>query len=125
MRGLLESYELRTADTLADALTLLAEESGAWTLLAGGTDLMVHLAAGTLPPGKFLSIWGLDELRGIMAGLGISALLRLTVPGLPVYTPPRYIFAALLVSVVTGLLAGVVPARRAALLHPIDALRTE
>jgi putative ABC transport system permease protein len=67
----------------------------------------------------------LGGIAGILTGLGISALLRVTVPGLPVYTPPGYIAAALLVCAVTGLLAGVVPARRAALLHPIEALRTE
>jgi CO/xanthine dehydrogenase FAD-binding subunit len=39
--------------------------AGAWTPLAGGTDLMVVLAAGSLPPGRYLSIWQLDELRGI------------------------------------------------------------
>jgi putative ABC transport system permease protein len=67
----------------------------------------------------------LGGIAGIVIGLGISAILRVAVPGLPVYTPPRYIAAALLVCAVTGLLAGVVPARRAALLHPIEALRTE
>jgi putative ABC transport system permease protein len=67
----------------------------------------------------------LGGIAGILTGLGVSALLRATVPGLPVYTPPRYIAAALLVCAVTGLLAGVVPARRAAMLHPIEALRTE
>jgi putative ABC transport system permease protein len=67
----------------------------------------------------------LGGIAGIFTGLGISALMRLTVPGLPVYTPPGYIAAALLVCALTGLLAGVVPARRAALLHPIEALRTE
>jgi putative ABC transport system permease protein len=67
----------------------------------------------------------LGGIAGILIGLGISTLLRLTVPGLPVYTPPGYIAAALVVCALTGLLAGVVPARRAALLHPIEALRTE
>jgi putative ABC transport system permease protein len=62
---------------------------------------------------------------GIVAGLGIAALLRLAVPRLPVYTPPEYIAAALAVSLVTGLLAGVMPARRAASLDPVEALRTE
>jgi putative ABC transport system permease protein len=58
-------------------------------------------------------------------GLGIAALLRLGVPGMPVYTPPRYIAAALLVSLATGLLSGVLPARRAASLDPVEALRAE
>jgi len=62
---------------------------------------------------------------GVAAGLGIAALLRLAVPGMPVYTPPRYIAAALLVSLVTGLLSGVLPARRAASLDPVEALHTE
>jgi putative ABC transport system permease protein len=62
---------------------------------------------------------------GVAAGLGIAALLRLAVPGMPVYTPPRYIAAALVVSLVTGLLSGVLPARRAASLDPVEALHTE
>jgi len=53
----------------------------------------------------------------------IARLLKFAVPGMPVYTPFYYIVAALLVSVITGLLSGVVPARRAALLNPVDALR--
>jgi putative ABC transport system permease protein len=62
---------------------------------------------------------------GVVAGLGIAVLLRLAVPGMPVYTPPRYIAAALLVSLVTGLVSGVLPARRAASLDPVEALHTE
>jgi putative ABC transport system permease protein len=62
---------------------------------------------------------------GVAAGLGIAALLRLAVPGMPVYTPPRYIAAALFVSLITGLLSGVLPARRAASLDPVEALHTE
>jgi putative ABC transport system permease protein len=62
---------------------------------------------------------------GVAAGLGIAVLLRLAVPGMPVYTPPRYIAAALLVSLITGLLSGVLPARRAASLDPVEALHTD
>ena len=59
------------------------------------------------------------------AGLGIAWLIKLGVPGLPVQTPLVYVFAALGISVVVGLLSGVMPARRAASLDPVDALRAE
>jgi putative ABC transport system permease protein len=68
---------------------------------------------------------GLGGVAGLASGLGIAALLRAAVKGLPVYTPVEYVFAALAVSVCTGLVAGVLPARRAARLDPIEALRAE
>jgi len=67
----------------------------------------------------------LGGLAGIAIGLGLGALLRLAVPGLPVETPVRFVLAGLATSVATGLLAGVAPARRAAALDPIEALRAE
>jgi putative ABC transport system permease protein len=67
----------------------------------------------------------LGGIAGILLGLGISLVLRVSVPGMPVYTPPGYIVAAIAVSAATGLAAGVIPARRAAMLHPIEALRSE
>ncbi len=62
---------------------------------------------------------------GLAAGVGIANLLRAAVPGLPVHTPPEFAAAALAVSLLTGLASGVLPARRAAGLDPIEALRTE
>jgi putative ABC transport system permease protein len=67
----------------------------------------------------------LGGIAGIAFGLGIGALLRLVVPGLPVETPMRFVLAGLVVSFVTGIVAGVAPARRAASLDPIEALRAE
>jgi putative ABC transport system permease protein len=62
---------------------------------------------------------------GVVVGGGLALLARLAVPGLPVYTPLEYVAAALAVSGLTGLVAGVLPARRAALLDPVAALRAE
>jgi CO/xanthine dehydrogenase FAD-binding subunit len=44
----------------------MAREPGVWKPFAGGTDLMVLLEAGKLSHRKFLSIWKLPELRGIV-----------------------------------------------------------
>jgi putative ABC transport system permease protein len=68
---------------------------------------------------------GLGGVAGVVVGLGLGALLRVAVPGLPVETPLRFVVAGLAVSVATGLVSGVAPARRAALLDPIEALRAE
>jgi CO/xanthine dehydrogenase FAD-binding subunit len=67
MRAYLPEYDLRRAESLDDALALLAAEPGAWRPFAGGTDLMVLLESGVLPRGRYLSIWNLSELRGIVA----------------------------------------------------------
>jgi putative ABC transport system permease protein len=64
-------------------------------------------------------------LVGAASGLGLCWLLRVAVPGLPVHTPLEYLAAALVVSLLAGLVSGVGPARRAAGLDPIEALRTE
>jgi putative ABC transport system permease protein len=64
-------------------------------------------------------------VAGVMIGLGTGAALRLVVPGLPIETPLRFVAAGLAVSLLTGLVSGVAPARRAASLDPIEALRAE
>jgi len=56
---------MRRAGTLEEALVLLAQPPGTWRPFAGGTDLMVLLAAGMLRHQQFVSIWGIRELRRI------------------------------------------------------------
>ena len=53
------------------------------------------------------------------------ALVRAAVPGLPMSTPIEAVFAALAMSLLVGIVSGVAPARRAADLDPIEALRAE
>jgi putative ABC transport system permease protein len=52
-------------------------------------------------------------------------LIHLLVPALPVHTPLSFVALAESIAVLIGLLAGVLPARRAARLDAVDALRTE
>jgi CO/xanthine dehydrogenase FAD-binding subunit len=46
MRSDVSEYELVAPGSLDAVLALLAEEPGAWTPIAGGTELMVALGAG-------------------------------------------------------------------------------
>lgn len=69
MRGFLPDYEAVSARSLDEALRLLALPKdpvrGRYVPLAGGTDLMVLLAVGKLPAGRYLDIGSVPELRGL------------------------------------------------------------
>jgi len=68
---------------------------------------------------------GAGGALGLAAGIGIGKLFAELLPGLPFRTPPLFVLLALAVSLAVGLLSGVLPARRAASLDPIEALRAE
>ena len=84
MRSYVPAFEMEAPRDLVSALARLAAEPGEWKPFAGGTDLMVLLEAGKLPPGKYLSIWQLPELRGIEA-----AADHVTLGALTTYTQVR------------------------------------
>ena len=59
---------------------------------------------------------------GYGLGLGGAAIIRALYPVLPAYPPEWAVLAALGTALVTGLVFGVLPARRAAALDPVLAL---
>jgi CO/xanthine dehydrogenase FAD-binding subunit len=65
MRSDPADYELVAPASLQSVVSLLAEQLGAWLPIAGGTDVMVQYAAGTLSARKLVSLWNLPELRWI------------------------------------------------------------
>ena len=65
MRSDPAGYELVAPGSLQAVVSLLAAEPGAWLPIAGGTDVMVQYAAGTLSARKLVSLWNLPELRRI------------------------------------------------------------
>ena len=67
----------------------------------------------------------LGGAAGVAIGLGLGRGHPLARPGLPVETPLSFVLLALGVSLAVGLVSGVSPARRAARLDPIEALRAE
>ena len=68
---------------------------------------------------------GIGGLTGLALGIGGATLLTLAMPALPVHTPLLYVVLAEVLAISIGLVAGVAPARKAASLDPIEALRTE
>ncbi len=81
MSPALDRYQLVTPETLSEALADLAAHPEARPF-AGGTDLMVLLEAGHLPPGRFVNLAKCRELLGIErrdeGGLSIGALTTYT-----------------------------------------------
>lgn len=62
---------------------------------------------------------------GVTLAVGISNLIMLLVPSLPASVPMWAVISGLTVSVGVGLIFGVLPARKAAKLDPIECLRYE
>ena len=56
-------FEYVRPETLHEALTFLAAESGRTKILAGGTDLMIAIRAGEIASPFVLDVSRLDELR--------------------------------------------------------------
>lgn len=138
---------LKTLSNILNILTMAVGALGGISLLVGGVGivtimtiavtertnevgLLVALGAHrrtilSLFLGESIILAALGGALGLLLGVGVSQALRLALPALPVHTPWSFAVGALLMSIIIGLLAGVMPATRASRLDPIDALRAE
>ena len=80
--------------------------------------LLLFLLEGTV-------LAGLGGAAGLVTGFCLAALIQAFVPLLPVHTPWSFVFFAEILSMVIGVVAGIIPARQAARLDPVEALRSE
>ena len=75
--------------------------------------------------GEAIVLAAVGGLSGLVLGIGIAQLLHLALPALPVQVSLLYVVLSEVIAVVIGLAAGVFPARRAARMDPVEALRAE
>jgi putative ABC transport system permease protein len=138
---------LDTLGSVLEVLTFAVGALGSISLLVGGVGIFTIMTIGVrertseigllraLGAGKdqiltlFLAeavvLSAIGGLAGLAAGIGIAGLLDALVPAMPVSYAPLFILLAESVAVIIGLIAGILPAMRAAALEPVEALRAE
>ena len=72
-----------------------------------------------------VSVCLLGGTVGLVVAFGLFLLVAFSFPGFPIRFSPSLVFVALLVSVLTGIFSGFVPAWQASRLNSIEALRYE
>lgn len=138
---------LETLSGILDILTMAVGALGGISLLVGAvgivTIMTISVAERTNEIGLLVALGAqrrtilglflaeavvlaaIGGVLGLLLGTGLAQLLHLAVPDMPVHTPWNFALGAELLAAAIGLLAGVMPARRAASMDAIEALRAE
>lgn len=138
---------LEVLGSVLDVITFAVGALGGISLLVGGVGILTIMTMAvtertaevgllralgaregqvlTLFLGEAILLSALGGLGGLALGVGIAQTLHWLFPALPVHTPWLFAVLAELSAITIGLVAGVMPARRAARLDPVEALRTE
>jgi putative ABC transport system permease protein len=138
---------LEVFGSVLDAITFAVAAIGGISLVVGGIGILTiltiavaertseigllralgatHRAILLLFLGEAALLAAIGGAAGLLAGWSIALVLQVALPALPVHVPWSYAALAELMAVGVGLAAGVLPARRAARLDPLEALRSE
>jgi len=138
---------LEVLGSVLDVITFAVGALGGISLLVGGVGILTIMTMAvtertaeigllralgaregqvlTLFLGEAILLSALGGGAGLALGIGIAQTLHWLFPAMPVHTPWLFALVAELSAVSIGLVAGVTPARRAARLDPVEALRAE
>lgn len=138
---------LEVLDSVLNVITFAVGALGAISLVVGGVGILTIMTMAVtertgeigllralgarqgqvllLFLGEAMLLAATGGLAGLGIGIGIAQGLHGFFPALPVHTPLFFAVLAESSAVVIGLVAGVMPARRAALMDPVEALRAE
>lgn len=142
-----QKKQLEVLDSVLSVLTFAVAALGSISLAVGGVGILTlmtiavsertseiglltalgarHRQIMAMFLGEAAGLAALGGLAGLLLGLGIAMGLAGLVPALPVRIAWDYVLTAEIVAVSIGILAGIAPARRAAKLEPVEALRAE
>jgi putative ABC transport system permease protein len=138
---------LATLGGILDVLTMAVGALGGISLLVGGVGIVTIMTIAVTERtneigllvalgarrqtilgiflGEAVALAAIGGLVGLLLGIGLAQMIQFFVPALPVHTPLSFVLMAEALAAAIGLAAGVLPARRAARLDPVEALRTE
>jgi putative ABC transport system permease protein len=144
---LTQQQMLDVLGSIIDVLTLGVAALGGISLLVGGVGIFTIMtiavrertqeigllrAVGATQSriaqlfiGEAMFLSALGGVFGLVLGMSIVGFVAVALPSLPTQISPLYVGLSELIAIVIGLLAGLLPARHAAYLEPLDALRAE
>jgi putative ABC transport system permease protein len=133
--------------SIVDVLTLGVAALGGISLLVGGVGIFTIMTIAVrertqeigllraigarrsriaqLFLGEAMLLSGVGGAAGLTLGMSVVLAVQWTLPAMPAAISPLYVVLSLALAVVIGAVAGVLPARSAARLEPLDALRAE
>lgn len=138
---------LEVLTSILNVITFAVGALGGISLLVGGVGILTIMTIAvkerTAEIGLFSALGGerkhilllflteaivlsaIGGLLGLFLGWSGGLLIHTFVPALPVHTPWHFVIIAEAIAVAIGLVAGVIPAKKAASMNPVDALREE
>lgn len=145
-RGETMASYIETTNTILNGVAIIGIVSASISLLVGGMGIMNVMGTAVLERtreigvrkaigaretdimSQFLIEAGLISAAGGLLGLligTISSVVLAKLTNFPLIPSPVQVVAAIVISVLVGLLSGFLPARKAARMEPVSALRTE